>query len=89
RRASRVTKPMAGHYKKAGVEAGRGLWEFRLEDGEQLPSIKTLIEQEAAPAAKAEEGEAEGEEAAAEEAAAEEAVEPQYEERPAGLGDAI
>ena len=34
RRASRVTKPMAGHYAKAGVEAGRGLWEFRLEDGE-------------------------------------------------------
>jgi large subunit ribosomal protein L3 len=34
RRASRVTKPMAGHFAKAGVEAGRGLWEFRLEDGE-------------------------------------------------------
>jgi large subunit ribosomal protein L3 len=27
-----VNKPMAGHYAKAGVEAGRGLWEFRLED---------------------------------------------------------
>jgi large subunit ribosomal protein L3 len=34
RRASRVTKPMAGHYTKAGVAPGRGLWEFRLEDGE-------------------------------------------------------
>ncbi len=34
RRASRVTKPLAGHFAKAGVEAGRGLWEFRLEDGE-------------------------------------------------------
>ena len=34
RRASRVTRPMAGHYAKAGTEAGRGLWEFRLEDGE-------------------------------------------------------
>jgi large subunit ribosomal protein L3 len=34
RRASRVTKPQAGHYAKAGVEAGRGLWEFRLADGE-------------------------------------------------------
>jgi large subunit ribosomal protein L3 len=34
RRASRVTKPMAGHFAKAGVAAGRGLWEFRLEDGE-------------------------------------------------------
>jgi large subunit ribosomal protein L3 len=34
RRASRVTKAMAGHYAKAGTEAGRGLWEFRLADGE-------------------------------------------------------
>jgi len=34
RKASRVTKPAAGHYAKAGVEAGRGLWEFRLNDGE-------------------------------------------------------
>ncbi len=31
RKASRVNKPMAGHYKKAGVEAGRGLWEFRVD----------------------------------------------------------
>jgi len=34
RKASKVNKPMAGHYAKAGVEAGRGLWEFRLDDGE-------------------------------------------------------
>jgi large subunit ribosomal protein L3 len=34
RRASRVTKPMSGHYAKAGTEAGRMLWEFRLDDGE-------------------------------------------------------
>lgn len=34
RRASRITKPMAGHYAAAGVTAGRGLWEFRLGDGE-------------------------------------------------------
>jgi len=34
RRASRVTKPMAGHCAKAGTEAGVGLWEFRLADGE-------------------------------------------------------
>jgi large subunit ribosomal protein L3 len=34
RRASRVNKPTAGHLAKAGVEAGRGLWEFRLGDGE-------------------------------------------------------
>lgn len=34
RKASRVSKPAAGHFAKAGVEAGRGLWEFRLTDGE-------------------------------------------------------
>jgi large subunit ribosomal protein L3 len=32
RRASLINKPMAGHYGKAKVEAGRGLWEFRIED---------------------------------------------------------
>ncbi|TCV83747.1 50S ribosomal protein L3 [Sulfurirhabdus autotrophica] len=30
RRVSRVAKPQAGHFAKAGVEAGRGLKEFRL-----------------------------------------------------------
>jgi len=34
RKASRVSKPMAGHFAKAGTEAGRGVWEFRLADGE-------------------------------------------------------
>jgi large subunit ribosomal protein L3 len=34
RRASRVTRPMAGHFARAGTEAGRGLWEFRLAVGE-------------------------------------------------------
>jgi len=34
RRATRVTKPMAGHFAKAGVEPGRGLWEFRLTEDE-------------------------------------------------------
>lgn len=34
RRATRVTRPMAGHFAKAGVEAGRGVWEFRAEPGE-------------------------------------------------------
>lgn len=34
RRSSRVNKAEAGHYAKAGVEAGRGVWEFRLADGE-------------------------------------------------------
>jgi large subunit ribosomal protein L3 len=36
RRASRVTKPMAGHYKKAGVEAGRGTWEFRVDSVDEI-----------------------------------------------------
>ena len=34
RKASRVTKALAGHYAKAGTEAGRGLWEFRLTEDE-------------------------------------------------------
>jgi len=34
RRPSRVNKPSAGHFAKANTEAGRGLWEFRLGDGE-------------------------------------------------------
>jgi len=34
RRPSRVSKPIAGHYAKSGVEAGRGMWEFRLGEGE-------------------------------------------------------
>ncbi|WP_165310140.1 50S ribosomal protein L3 [Vibrio ziniensis] len=36
KKASRVSKPEAGHFAKAGVEAGRGLWEFRLESGEEF-----------------------------------------------------
>ncbi len=36
KKANRVTKPEAGHFAKAGVEAGRGLWEFRLESGESF-----------------------------------------------------
>ncbi|MBL8257334.1 MAG: 50S ribosomal protein L3 [Pseudoxanthomonas mexicana] len=31
RRASLITKPVAGHLAKAKVEAGRGLWELRVE----------------------------------------------------------
>ncbi len=34
RRARRVNKAAAGHYAKANTAAGRGLWEFRLNDGE-------------------------------------------------------
>ena len=33
RRASLVNKPIGGHYAKAGVEAGEGLWELRLPEG--------------------------------------------------------
>lgn len=36
KKANRVSKPAAGHFAKAGVEAGRGLWEFRLENGEEF-----------------------------------------------------
>lgn len=31
---SRVSKPLTGHFRKAGVAAGRGLWETRLAEGE-------------------------------------------------------
>jgi large subunit ribosomal protein L3 len=34
KKSSRVNKAMSGHYASANVTAGRGLWEFRLEDGE-------------------------------------------------------
>lgn len=34
KKASRVNKAQAGHFAKAGVEAGRGLWEFRLSGDE-------------------------------------------------------
>ena len=38
KRAALVNKPQAGHYAKAKVEAGRGLWEFRVDalDGYQV-----------------------------------------------------
>jgi large subunit ribosomal protein L3 len=32
RRASLLTRPAKGHFAKAKVEPGRGLWEFRLDD---------------------------------------------------------
>jgi large subunit ribosomal protein L3 len=35
RKASRVSKAEAGHFAKAGVEAGRGLWEFRVDSVEE------------------------------------------------------
>jgi len=39
RRASRVTKALAGHYAKAGVEAGRVLREFRVSEAD-LANLK-------------------------------------------------
>ncbi len=36
RRANRVTKPMAGHYRKAGVEPGRMAMEFRVDSVEDF-----------------------------------------------------
>jgi large subunit ribosomal protein L3 len=40
RRASRVTKSMAGHYAKAQSEPGVGLWEFRLPKEEQAQGLE-------------------------------------------------
>jgi large subunit ribosomal protein L3 len=34
KRTNLVSKPAAGHFAKAGVEAGNGLWEFRLDGDE-------------------------------------------------------
>lgn len=35
-KSSKVNKAMAGHYASANVTAGRGLWEFRLNDSEHV-----------------------------------------------------
>lgn len=42
RKPSRVGKALAGHYAKAGVEAGRGLWEFRL-DGDAAVEVGSIL----------------------------------------------
>lgn len=39
KKASRVSKPEAGHFAKANVAAGRGLWEFRTEDVEEALEV--------------------------------------------------
>jgi large subunit ribosomal protein L3 len=39
RKASRVSKSKAGHFAKAGVEAGRGLWELRMDAGVEAPEV--------------------------------------------------
>lgn len=38
-KAAKLSKAEAGHYAAAGVEAGRGLWEMRLEDGVDAPEV--------------------------------------------------
>ncbi|AFP84730.1 50S ribosomal protein L3 [secondary endosymbiont of Ctenarytaina eucalypti] len=35
KKTNRITKPEASHFAKAGVAAGRGLWEWRIADGEE------------------------------------------------------
>ena len=42
RRASRVTKPAAGHFAKANTEAGSGLWELR-NDSEDCALWKDTV----------------------------------------------
>ncbi|MDY6991011.1 MAG: 50S ribosomal protein L3 [Pseudomonadota bacterium] len=44
RRPVRVNKPMSGHLAKAGIEPGRGLWEFRLHgtEGSEIQVGHTL-----------------------------------------------
>ncbi|MCW5588931.1 MAG: 50S ribosomal protein L3 [Legionellales bacterium] len=46
KKASRVAKPLAGHFAKANVEAGTGLWEFRVDaaklSGVELGSAMTV-----------------------------------------------
>lgn len=42
RKPSRLTRPEAGHFAGCGVEAGEGLWEFRLAEGEEFASGDTL-----------------------------------------------
>ncbi len=43
RRPSRVNKPQAGHLAKAGVEAGRGLWEFRLDNSDEQFEVGSTL----------------------------------------------
>ena len=40
RRANRIGKPLAGHFAKAGVEAGHVLREFRVDDPGQIAELK-------------------------------------------------
>ena len=42
RKSSRVTKSVAGHFAKAEVEAGRGIWELRNDKGESFEVGSTI-----------------------------------------------
>ncbi len=44
KKSSKVNKAMAGHYAAANVTAGRGLWEFRLNDGEADDKVSVGFE---------------------------------------------
>ena len=45
--ANGVNRPLSGHYAKAGVEAGRGLWEFRLDQaGTEAPEVGAEVKVE-------------------------------------------
>ena len=45
-RQARPAKPLAGHFAKAGAGAGRGLWEFRVDAGDELtPGAEFGVEQ--------------------------------------------
>jgi large subunit ribosomal protein L3 len=39
RKRSRVNKAAAGHFAKAGVEPGKGLWEFRVNKSDKLAEL--------------------------------------------------
>lgn len=38
--AGRINKPEAGHFAKAGVEAGSGLWEFRVDSADEAEGLE-------------------------------------------------
>ena len=40
RKASHVNRPMAGHFAKAGTEAGDGLWEFRIGELAEMEALE-------------------------------------------------
>ena len=43
RKSSKIPKSEAGHFVKAGVSAGKGLWEFRLSSEDEMPELGAEI----------------------------------------------